>query len=215
MMAPLNNRPIIDWVLMRLQRCASLDRLVLATSDHERDSVLCDRAARLNVEVFAGDEGDVLGRFAKAADMVAADTVVRVCADNPFVAPEVIDLLVEFFASEAPDYAFNHIPRRPSYFADGFGAEIFGRPLLREMNRVATLPAEREHVTQYIWNHADAYRIAAPACPENWTSRGPSERFDVDTPDDLRRLQAPLADVTPESGVDEIVSAWRTRKEAS
>ncbi len=103
------------------------------------------------------DENDVLGRFRAAADLARADVIVRDCADNPFIAPEEIDRIVEHYRSLRPDYAFNHVPRLGNEYADGFGAEVIGRALLDRLNVEAREPRHREHVTVYVWEHPAAF----------------------------------------------------------
>ncbi|SVC28054.1 uncharacterized protein METZ01_LOCUS280908, partial [marine metagenome] len=90
-MCDLAGRPLIDWVLSRVMLSALVDRTVLATTDSHLDDALALYAAGLGVAVYRGDENDVLGRVASAADEAGAEWVVRVCADSPFVDPGEID----------------------------------------------------------------------------------------------------------------------------
>ena len=62
-----------------------------------------------------------------------ADTVARICADNPFIDPKEIDRLVLSFRSNACDYACNHQDRLNSEYADGFGAEILSNDLFQKV----------------------------------------------------------------------------------
>ena len=96
MMSLLGGYPVIEWVLQRLLRAKLLDDIILATTTLDGDDPLERVASSLGVCCFPGDEDDVLGRFVAAADLVGADNVVRVCADNPFVDPDEIDRLVSF-----------------------------------------------------------------------------------------------------------------------
>jgi spore coat polysaccharide biosynthesis protein SpsF len=190
MMAHLAGRPLIEWLLTRVSRAQRVDEVVLATSTLPADDVLEEMARRQGVSVFRGDEADVLGRFVAAADRAHADWIVRVCGDNPFVDPAEIDRLIEFFDRERPDYAFNHLERLDNKYPDGFGAEILTRDLLLTCDERAREPRDREHVTTYIWDHVHAFRIATPTAPPEIAFT--HLRYDIDTPDDLERLQ-PLA----------------------
>jgi len=191
MVAKLGGRPLLQWVLERVRRTEGLDGVVLATSSHPRDEELGKLARSLGVEVFRGDEEDVLGRFDEAARQANAEVIVRVCADNPFVAPEEIQRLIRFFAAENPDYACNHMDRLGSKYADGFGAEILRRNVLEDVAGKARDPRHREHVTLYLWDHTAQYRMAVvPAPPE---LAHPELRFDVDSTDDLAFLESLVA----------------------
>ena len=77
-------------------------------SNQQDDNVLEDISKQLDVVCFRGSEVDVLGRLAKSAQHFCAHTVVRICADNPFIDPTEIDRLVKEFRGNISDYACNH-----------------------------------------------------------------------------------------------------------
>jgi spore coat polysaccharide biosynthesis protein SpsF len=191
MLQPLAGRPLLEWVLHRVRSARRLDAVVLATSDLPRDLPLVALAASLGVAAFAGSETDVLGRFAAAAALHRADIVVRVCADNPFVDGAEIDRLLEFFDHAGADYACNHLDRLGSGYADGFGAEVLGAPLLDRLAATCTDPRHREHVTLALWDDPAAHRLAAVPAPAALAF--PDLRFDVDRPEDLADLAALVA----------------------
>lgn len=207
MTALFRGQPILSWVIQRLQRCTSLDSIILATSDLDRDLVLFELAQEHGVMAFRGDEQNVLARFVGAAEVASADQVVRVCADNPLVAPEAIDQLVAFFKAERPDYAYNHVPKGDCKHPDGFGAEILSASLLREILVKASEPSHLEHVTSYIWDHFDRYDIRCPECPIAWITPMDT-RFDVDHAGDLARLEAALPGITVQSSIGDVLDAW-------
>ena len=54
---------IIEWVIKRLKKIKSIDRIILATSKKKIDRKLKIISKKLNIDYFAGSEKDVLGRF--------------------------------------------------------------------------------------------------------------------------------------------------------
>lgn len=178
---------IIDWVLIRVALAASVDATVLAVPSGRLDDGLVDIAAEHAIPVVRGPEDDVLGRFVQAHGLHPSDHVVRVCADNPFVASEEIDRLVAAHVASEADYAFNHIPALGNRYPDGLGAEIVPERILHRLDREALLPRHREHVTAYIWDHPDRFDIRAIPAPAELAY--PDVRLDVDTPEDLDRLR--------------------------
>ena len=211
MMADLAGYPLLRWVLERVRRSRRLDETVLATTGERGDDVLAGLARDLGVAVFRGPTDDVLGRFAEAASRHGAGTVVRVCADNPLVAPEAIDRAVDAFVTRRPDYAFNHVPRLESRYPDGIGAEVLGADLLLRLESEARAPDEREHVTARIWNHPQRFAILAVDCPDAWAARGQPIRLDVDRPQDLDTLRALCRDLDFGATVDDVLTCWRQR----
>jgi spore coat polysaccharide biosynthesis protein SpsF len=190
-MSDLAGRPLIDWVLTRVMLSALVDRTVLATTNSDLDDSLARYAAGLGVAVHRGDEHDVLGRVASAADEAGAELVVRICADNPFIDPGEIDRLIEFYCNHQTDYACNHQDRSGSGYPDGFGAEILSMSLLRRLVALTVDPRQREHVTLYLWDNSERFRLTPVPVPPELAY--PDLRFDVDVPADLARLDAFLA----------------------
>ena len=199
-MLPLAGRPILEHVLRRVRRAHTLDDIVLAIPEGERNAPLDEVGRRLETSVVHGPESDVLARFVRAMETTRADVVVRVCADNPLVAPEEIDRIVSHHLTSEADYSFNHIPARNNHYPDGLGAEVVWAEVLRRIDECATNPGHREHVTKYLWDHADAFRIETVLAPPEIA--GPDVKLDVNTPADLRRLETLLAGLSP----DEVTS---------
>lgn len=198
MLASLAGRPVLEWVLRRADR-AQVDKVVLATTDLARDDPLQELAESLAVPVYRGSEFDVLERFAGAANTFDADTVIRVCADNPFVDPAEIDRLINYFLENRCDYACNHQDRIGSRYADGFGAEILSNDLLQKIADVACEARHREHVTLYLWDHADDFALRSVPAPAELAF--PQLRFDVDTPGDLDYLNRVAKTINIDTGV--------------
>lgn len=209
MTAPFHGRPVLSWVIKRLQRCQRLDDIVLATTNLDRDRVLIDMGRDHSIQIFAGDEKNVLKRFVEAAEMASADNVVRVCADNPLIAPEAVDQLIEFYQAYHPDYAYNHVPKGVCEHPDGFGAEIFSVHLLDRISSNTSLPEHFEHVTSYLWDHTNLFDMRTPACPIAWQLKDATFSFDVDRPEDLVRLEKTLPGIGPASVIEDILATWQ------
>jgi spore coat polysaccharide biosynthesis protein SpsF len=214
MMQPLEGAPVIDWVLHRTAKAGLLDDVVLATTADPLDDLLVSAAERLGVRVFRGSEADVLGRYARAAEMTKAETVVRICADRPLVDPAVVDLAIRTFHERRPDLAFNHISDRDAHWPRGFGAEVLSASLLAWMDRIAIQPDDREHVTFYVWQHRDKYRISPADCPAALDPGFADLKLDLDTPDDLARLRILCAGETIDVPAERIVARWRELRPA-
>jgi len=187
MMMELAGTPIIEWVVRRVQGAALLDDIIVATSDADIDDDLALIAKNLGVQVFRGSEANVLDRFIKAAEYCEADTIVRICADNPLIDPGEIDRLIKFYNSESFDYVCNHQNRLGSGYADGFGAEIFGFLALNKIASMDLSDRHKEHVTLYFWDNANQTSIRSLPAPS--ALNYPELRFDIDTYDDFCALK--------------------------
>lgn len=176
----LGDKPVLRWVVDRASDARRVDQVVVATSDHVADDAIqyfCEKEA---ISVFRGPEHDVLKRYVLAAEAFGAETVVRVTADCPFLDPAVLDRVIEEYFERGVDYASNTL--RYTY-PDGFDCEVMSLAALKEAERNATAPSDREHVTPYL-KHKNFRRhsveLSEPVVP--------TLRVTVDYPEDLECL---------------------------
>lgn len=158
---PIIGKPMLARQLERLKRCAALDQLVVATSDHQSDTSIEELCASENVPCFRGSLNDVLDRFTRCARSFGASHVVRLTGDCPLADPELIDELVEFYSTRKVDYASNC---RPPSLPDGLDAEIFTIEALESAWLEAKDPFAREHVVPHIVRQPERFSAA------NWTA---------------------------------------------
>ena len=212
MLAKLGERDLLSWVLTRVCDAKQLDQVVLATSDGRDDDELANAASSFDVIVVRGSQNNVLDRFIQSAKIAQADIVVRVCADNPFVAAEEIDRLVIAHESGNYDYSCNHQQKLNNRYADGFGAEILSTTLLNNIADSTTQQSHREHVTSYIWDNVEKYKIQAVAAPAELEF--PEIKLDIDTPQEMQQLNEFINEfgVTMRSSAAEIVIAFNKFK---
>jgi spore coat polysaccharide biosynthesis protein SpsF len=207
MLADLGGRPLIEWVVERTRRSQLVDSVVVATTNETIDDRLVAECGRLGVEVRRGSTDDVLRRFSTALADDSADTVVRICADNPFVDPACIDQVIGEFRRLGVGYAYNHRPFGDCNYADGFGAEVVERALLDRLNDSQLSSEHREHVTLALADGTvDVRRHGCTAPP---ALARPELGFDVDEPGDLDRLRLLVRSggLTLDSGASDIIAA--------
>ena len=182
----LNGHAIIDWVVKRVQHSKLLDEMVVAIPVNRADDVLEKHLERLPTHVFRGNENNVINRFYEAAKKYKATHIVRICADNPLIAGDEIDNLINFYFNNPCDYAYNHIPKNNNY-PDGLGAEIISFELLEYMEKNAVQLAHRENCLSYITDNSEKYTIAT-FDPLNDKIAFPELKFDLDTFEDYYYL---------------------------
>jgi aryl-alcohol dehydrogenase-like predicted oxidoreductase len=98
--------------------------------------------------VVRGSKDDVLSRFATAAELTAADVVVRLTGDCPLIDPAIVDRVIgTLLANPALQYVSNTINRT---YPRGMDVEAVSRTALDEAHRRAVRDYDREHVTPFI-----------------------------------------------------------------
>jgi spore coat polysaccharide biosynthesis protein SpsF len=202
-MKDLLGRPMIDRQIERLRRAEALDRLVVATSDDASDDPLAEHLEREGVDVFRGPLADVLARFSGAVERFGpAQHIVRLTADCPLADWRVLDQVVRLHLAEANDYTSNDLVRT---FPHGLDVEIVRADALAMAVRDASDPAEREHVTPFVYNRPEWFKLGCLTQAQDQSA----ERWTVDTPNDLafvRRVYERLYPANPAFTSEDILA---------
>jgi spore coat polysaccharide biosynthesis protein SpsF len=187
---PVAGRPMLSYQLERLRRCRRVDRIVVATSVLPADDAVVAFCEQESTAVVRGPELDVLARFELAAQASGADTVVRVTADCPLLEPALVDQAIETFAAGDCDYLSN---MRPPTWPYGMAVEVMSRRALGEAAAEARDPAEREHVTPFLYWRPARYRLRSITRQPDLSAL----RWTVDTPEDFELVSRILGALYP------------------
>ncbi len=147
---------ILHYVISQLQYSKLLDDIVIATTDLEEDDIIVKFAQENGFKYFRGSEKDVLDRHYQCAKKFAFSTIVRIPSDKPLIDPQIVDKVVKVFTTSEYDYVSNFLHYTFPY---GTEVEVFSFETLEKVWNLARLPSEREHVTPYIYNHKEKFKI--------------------------------------------------------
>ncbi|MDN5054606.1 cytidylyltransferase domain-containing protein [Aliarcobacter butzleri] len=208
MLLSLHGKPIIEWVISRVQKSKLLDDIIVAVPISKDNDVLAKYIHELGVKVYRGSESNVLNRFYEAVKNENVTHIVRICADNPLIDWKEIDNLIKFYQKNSCDYAYNHIPK-DNLYPDGLGAEIISFELLNHMNKVVALQHHKEHCLSYIWDNKEKY-IIKTFDPLDKELHQPNMKFDIDTFDDYHKLA--MKDFTMDVNSQELIKIFGEEK---
>lgn len=161
---PILGRPMLWHIVHRLRQVPGIATIVVATSDQPSDLPLRDFCRECGIPVFPGSENDVLDRFYRAAVAYEGDPVLRITGDCPCVDPQLVERLLDLYEQES---RFDHVGIATgagaiyldgTRFPNGLDVECFSFTALERAWREARLPADREHVTPYIWRNKQWFR---------------------------------------------------------
>jgi spore coat polysaccharide biosynthesis protein SpsF len=180
---PILDKPMLAHQIARVQQCRNIDRLLVATSIESSDSAIVELCHDLGVKVYRGSLDDVLDRFYQAAKEYSSEHVVRLTGDCPLADSGVIDAVIAQHMQDNNDYTSNVTP--PT-FPDGLDVEMMRFSVLEQMWKVAKKTSEREHVTAYVHNHKEHYRMGNYSAKEDLSAW----RWTVDEPEDFAFVTA-------------------------
>jgi spore coat polysaccharide biosynthesis protein SpsF len=220
------DRPLLDFQIERLKRVASADQIVIATTTNGTDDQVAGLCRELGVSCFRGPEEDVLARYYGAAKESGAEAIVRITADCPVIDPVISGAAIDFFLTNGHQYDYVRLDGYPR----GLDTEVFPFAVLEECWKEAAAQPEREHVTPFIYNHPERYRIKRLLCPRAGSGYLPMSlraersnlsleniqendfshhRWTVDTPEDfelIRRIIEELYPTKPEFDMADILT---------
>lgn len=202
----VGGKPLLQYLVERLRHGLNDCSLVLATSDGADDDAVASLGERLGVRVERGSLDDVVDRFLGAARRCGVASFVRLSGDSPLLDPALVDRAAGLFDEERADLVTNVFPRS---FPKGQSVEVIAVEALERAAAASGDAEDREHVTRYLYQHADRFRIRNFAHEPNCGDM----QLSVDTAADFDLFCAMVARMTRphwDYGVDELIELRRS-----
>jgi 3-deoxy-manno-octulosonate cytidylyltransferase (CMP-KDO synthetase) len=214
-LAPLSGRPMVLHVLAAARAAKRLDRVVVATDDARIAEVV--RAGGGEAVLTSPEAASGTDRLAEAANREPADVYVNLQGDEPLMAPENVDLVVETLLAapgrEIATLALSGIgeaaARDPNVVKVAVAAD--GRALYFSRAAIpfprSGAPAFRKHLGLYAYRAETLRRLASlPPSPLErmesleqlrwleagwsiWIGEAAADSIGVDTPEDLAEAE--------------------------
>ena len=182
----LCGKPILWHVINRLSYSKLIKQIIIATTNLSEDDKVEEFCKTNNILFYRGSSDDVLSRYYEAAKKFNADLIIRITSDCPVIDPQIIDKMTnnffDFYEKEKIDYMSNTIIRT---FPRGLDAEIFPFNVLEKTHLEAKQDYEREHVTPYIYQHPEIFKIKNFTCEKDYSFY----RWTVDTIEDFKLIE--------------------------
>lgn len=181
----LGCKPILRWVVDRIQASESSSEVVIATSIDPTDDPIVRYCSDSGIVCIRGPLNDVAGRLANVATQLGAPAFVRICADSPLVDPTLIDSAIRLYQALNVDLVTNVMPRT---FPKGQSVEVINTSTFVNALKNNSQSSDREHVTTFYYADPTRYRIV------NFTSgqSAGSIQLSIDTDADLRAIEGVL-----------------------
>jgi len=199
-LAPICNQwPLLSFLVKRVANPQI--EWWLATSDNPLDDITAAWGAELGLNVYRGNEENVLSRFVDIAKVTGCEWMVRVTADDPFMEWETISELMKRAISLPDDIDIICSNSSNRQFRIGYVPEIFRSSAIRRIqNQIPPdLFYHRSNVTSFlIPDRADFFSDNSLPSRAKW-------RWTVDTREDLEMAQATFSGM----GNDSFLSTYR------
>ena len=198
-------RPLLGYLLDRLQACRSVREVVVATSNQPADDAVAEFCAARALRCVRGSHLDVAGRFTAVLAECPAEAFVRISGDSPLLDATVVERGVALFAHGDWDVVTNVMPRS---YPPGQSVEVVSSSCFLEAYPRMAAEDELEHVTRYFYKHPDQFRILNFSAPVDYSGIS----LTIDTAEQLetfRRVVARMKRAPQDHSLDEVVGLYR------
>lgn len=175
----------LSLIIKRLGEKWNSRSIFVLTTNNSCDIAIEQKAEKLQVNSFRGEEDDVLSRFYNANIALNSDLIVRITSDCPFIDPGEIERVLDSHLNiHDCDYSTNTFS--DSSIVDGFDVEVFTAQALKRANQYAILPSDREHVT-FFFKPENGFKCNKTDPKLNYPS---NFRLTLDTPSDYLAISS-------------------------
>ena len=206
-MADVNGRPLIYWILRRLQ---GVGNVVLGITHEPDDDALVGIADAMGIPVTRWAKGDVVGTIDAAYKQHYKDSrfLLRALGDMPWLATDLVDRACRVMRKyDAEAFAWALQPDSlPLYGAREFPYSISGWQKVVEHSTV------REHSDIYFCEHRDQFKVVYHTPPKQIYQR-PFYRVEVDYPQDLELVRAVAGRISMLAPLDKIINVLDTNSD--
>jgi len=182
-LAAIEGYPLLYYSVKRAMMSKYADYVVVATTLSKIDDDIYKWCESNDIASFRGSEDDVLDRYYRCAKKNKMDIIVRVTADNPFIDPMIIDMLITSLICYDKDYVT--IRTKTNTWPYGLDVEVFTISALKEAREKSKSQYHREHVTTYIKDNLDLFDILEIPLDKELAH----VRLTVDLHEDLQRAR--------------------------
>lgn len=182
---PILGKPTLEHLVERVRRSKLVNEVVVATTVSPQDDAVEVWAKKAGIAIFRGSEEDVLLRVLEAQRAYKGDVIVELTGDCPLLDPQIIDQVLKYYLDHDTDYVSNSKERS---YPLGFDVKIFSREALEEVHRISQDPADREHVSLYLYEHPEKFTVHTIMAPPEL--HRPQYRICVDTLDDFTAAES-------------------------
>lgn len=199
----IGGKTVLEHVVNRARQIIGVSEVVVATVQSDADLPIHKLCQQKEIAWTVGDEKNVLERYYHAAVQHQADIVIRITSDCPLIDPEVGTQILQSFLSKEIDYLSNNF--NPT-FPHGLDLEVFTFSALRAAYESATESGQLEHVTPYIKDHPEIFKIESYSYPTDLHFL----RVTVDEPEDLEVVREIMKRKGEDARLQDLIDLWQS-----
>jgi len=152
----VNNKPMLKYLLERLNHCENDIEIVVATSIDYSDNQISDFCSKHNILCYRGSLLNVAERFNNILKTYDFKMFIRINGDSPLLDQRLVDEGINIFQKGNYDIVTNVFPRT---FPKGQSIEILDAKTFMDAFKKMNEEDDLEHVTKYMYRNECDYKI--------------------------------------------------------
>lgn len=203
----INDKPILKYIVERLEQVFDKSDITIATSTQKEDDVIERFCIEEEIDCYRGSLDNVALRFYEAAREKNWKYAVRICGDNVFVNIEAIKLMLEKTETGNYDFLTN---KKDQTYPYGLSVEIVNvKHFESQLDEINKVEKYREHVTLYYYEnesgkHYYHYNTEVPEAAGIQLALDTKEDFET-IENIIKRFNKPHW----QYGLKEIIQIWK------
>ena len=173
----INNKTILEIIATRLKKSRLITNIIFAIPKDPNEKLLKKILIKSKLNIFEGNENDVLDRYYNCAKKNKSDIIVRITGDCPLVDTSIVDSLINTLINDKLDFVTNG---SPPTLPDGLDVSVCTYNALKKAWKLSTNKYDREHVVPYFMKK-NFFKIKNISYESNLSM----ERWTLDEPEDL------------------------------
>lgn len=152
----VKGKPILQYIIERLEHCCTIKEFVIATSREKSDDKIEEFCVKKNVHCCRGSLNDVASRFKEISENKHWDAFVRINGDSPLIDQHLIDAGVNYYFDGTFDLVTNLFPRS---YPSGQSVEIVRAGTFNKVYSRMNDHDDFEHVTRFFYQNPKEFKI--------------------------------------------------------
>ena len=178
----IQEKTLIERVVERVSKSKNVTKIIVATSKHRTDLPIRKLCLKNKIECHAGSLNNVAHRICEILKKLNAKSFLRICADSPFIDPELIDKCIIRFNNTNCDIVTNVLPRT---FPKGQSVEVVRSSLFIKNLPKMKKKSQLEHILNFFYENKNDFKINNIKNNKNYSKFNMS----VDTAYDIRKAR--------------------------
>ncbi len=173
----IKDKTILEIIAIRLRESKLINDIIFAIPGNPNERLLKKILVKSKLNIFEGNENDLLDRYYNCAKKNKSDIIVRITGDCPLVDTSIVDSLINNLIKHKLDFISN---LSPPTFPDGLDVAVCTFKALKKAWKLSTNKYDREHVWPYFMKK-NFFKTKNVSYESNLSM----ERWTLDEPEDL------------------------------